>query len=114
MAYTPSQYLLLSTAFSCMACDGDIDDREIALVRQISEEPAFFGRTDMSGLVDELANRITEEGYSFLSSYLENLEQTSLTEEQQLQIADIAIQTAVAPSSPPADQQPRYRRSCSF
>jgi len=30
--------LLLKTAFSCMACDGDIDKREIKLIKRLHKE----------------------------------------------------------------------------
>ena len=39
--------LLLKTAFSCMACDGDIDDSEIKLIKDLHNSQKTFGEIEI-------------------------------------------------------------------
>lgn len=96
MAHTPFYHLLLSTVFSCMACDGHIDDREIELVRKLASNKELFGDADMEAIVAELSSEFGEQGYLFLRKYIDRLEEANLTEAQQISIIDIAVQTIEA------------------
>ena len=54
--------LLLKTAFSCMACDGDIDKREVKLIRDLHNQHKTFGEVDINQELDKLTNAINEIG----------------------------------------------------
>ena len=83
--------LLLKTAFSCMACDGHIDDREIKLIQTLSEEKKLFGNLDSKLEMQSLIADINEHGHAFLRTYLLDLEQTSLSEEEELKLITVSI-----------------------
>ena len=85
--------LLLRTAFACMSCDGDIAHEEVELIKQMSEDKKLFGEIDIDKALDELVNEINEKGKGFLMQYLTSLAEESLTEDQELKVADVAVQT---------------------
>lgn len=85
--------LLLRTAFACMSCDGDIAAEEIDLIKQMSNNKHLFGDIDIDTELDKLVQEINVRGKGFLKEYLVNLEEEALTEEQELNVADVAVQT---------------------
>lgn len=85
--------LLLRTAFACMSCDGDIATEEINLIKQMATEKHLFGDMDIDKELDKLVDEINLKGKSFLKQYLRNLKEQSLTEEEELKVADVAVQT---------------------
>ena len=85
--------LLLRTAFACMSCDGDIASEEVDLIKQMSKERQLFGEIDIDKELDELVKEINLKGKGFLKQYLISLAEESLTEEQELKVADVAVQT---------------------
>ena len=85
--------LLLRTAFACMSCDGDIATEEVELIKQMSKEKLLFGEIDIDKELDELVEEINLKGKGFLKQYLASLAEESMTEEQELKVADVAVQT---------------------
>lgn len=85
--------LLLRTAFACMSCDGNIANEEIELIKQMSKENHLFGDVDINKELEVLVSEINQKGKGFLKQYLTSLAEQSLTEEQELQVADVAVQT---------------------
>lgn len=85
--------LLLRTAFACMSCDGDIASEEVELIKRLDREKRLFGDVDIDKELDELVKEINLKGKGFLKQYLISLAEESLTEEQELQVADVAVQT---------------------
>ncbi len=85
--------LLLRTAFACMSCDGDIATEEVDLIKQMSKEKHLFGDIDIDKELNELVNEINVKGKGFLKQYLVNLAEQTLSEEQELNVADVAVQT---------------------
>lgn len=88
--------LLLKTAFSCMACDGDIDKREVKLIKQLHQENRTFGVVDINEELDKLLASINENGQEFLRGYFKELIAYDLTEADELKIIEIAIATIKA------------------
>lgn len=85
--------LLLRTAFACMSCDGDIASEEVELIKRLDREKRLFGEIDIDKELDELVKEINLKGKGFLKQYLVSLAEESLTEEQELKVADVAVQT---------------------
>lgn len=85
--------LLLRTAFACMSCDGDIAAEEVDLIKQMSKEKHLFGDVDINKELEVLVGEINQKGKGFLKQYLSSLAEQTLTEEQELQVADVAVQT---------------------
>lgn len=85
--------LLLRTAFACMSCDGDIASEEVELIKQMSKKKHLFGEVDIDKELDALVKEINLKGKGFLKQYLISLAEETLTEEQELKVADVAVQT---------------------
>jgi uncharacterized tellurite resistance protein B-like protein len=88
--------LLLKTAFSCMACDGDIDKREVKLIKQLQKERKTFGEIDINAELDTLLLAINKDGHQFLKGYFNELTSTELTEANELKLIEVAIDTIKA------------------
>ena len=88
--------LLLKTAFSCMACDGKIDKREVKLLKKMSDEKQEFGDIDINAQLDNLLLSINKDGHQFLKDYFSELISIELSEDEELKIVEIAIDTIKA------------------
>lgn len=85
--------LLLRTAFACMSCDGEIATVEVDMIKQMSKEKHLFGDIDVDKVLDELVNEINLKGKAFLKQFLMCLAEQTLTEDDELKVADVAVQT---------------------
>lgn len=85
--------LLLKTAFSCMACDGDIDKREVILIKTMHQEKKIFGDIDINQDLENLLLEINRDGHKFLKSYFNELTSTELSEQDELKLIEVAIDT---------------------
>jgi len=88
--------LLLKTAFSCMACDGDIDKREVKLIKQLQKERKTFGAIDVNIELDTLLLAINKDGHQFMKDYFDELSNSELTERNELNLIEVAIDTIKA------------------
>lgn len=88
--------LLLKTAFSCMACDGDIDKREVLLIKSMHNDRKVFGDIDIEKELDELLLSINHDGQKFLKGFFNELTVNELTEEEELKLIEAAIDTIKA------------------
>lgn len=88
--------LLLKTAFSCMACDGDIDKREIKLIKRLHKEKKTFGDLDVNTEMDNLLIAINKDGHQFMKDYFDELTTSGLTEANELNLIEVAIDTIKA------------------
>ncbi len=88
--------LLLKTAFSCMACDGDIDKREIVLIKTMHQNKKIFGDIDINLELDNLLLEINRDGQQFLKSFFSELTSNSLSEQNELRLIEVAIETIKA------------------
>lgn len=88
--------LLLKTAFSCMACDGEIDKREVKLIKELQEENKTFGEIDLNSELDILLLSINKDGNQFLKDYFNLLTTSELSEANELKLIEVAIETIKA------------------
>ena len=88
--------LLLKTVFSCMACDGSIASEEIELVRNLAQEQEEFQGMDVESVINGFISQINVSGSAFLSSFLNEINEACLSEEESLLIAEMAIKTIEA------------------
>lgn len=79
-----------------MACDGNIADEEVALLRSVASESELFGGIDVQAKVNEYVESINKEGMGFLSNYLREVASAGLTDEQALALISLAIDTIEA------------------
>ena len=88
--------LLLKTAFCCMASDGNIDNREITLIKTMCEKSPLFANFDFQEEINKLVTRINTNAKAFISTYFDLLKANSLTQQEELTLIDFAIQTIKA------------------
>jgi uncharacterized tellurite resistance protein B-like protein len=96
MEQTRFNYLLLKTAFSCMACDGEIDKQEISLLKELHRKKKLFGEIDLIKTLDELFLEINKDSYKFIRNYFDELLASKLSQQDELKIIEIAIDTIKA------------------
>jgi uncharacterized tellurite resistance protein B-like protein len=92
----PFDKLLLKTAFCCMASDGDIDKREIALIKSMCDNSPLFKGLNFQEEINGLVTQLNAEGKAFISHYFDVLKNSSLTEQEELTLIDFAIKTIYA------------------
>ncbi|MCD8282225.1 MAG: TerB family tellurite resistance protein [Prevotella sp.] len=85
------QELYFKTVFCCMACDGDIADKEVELIRKAVKATHLFDGLDVGELLNTYISEINANGRLFLSRYLNNIVETELTEEEEMTIVGLAI-----------------------
>ena len=88
--------LLLKTAFCCMASDGNIDKREIALIKSMCEDSPIFVNFNFEEEINTLVTKLNIRGKEFITYYFSLLKNASLTEQEELTLIDIAIKTILA------------------
>jgi hypothetical protein len=88
--------LLLKTAFACMACDGEIDDREITLIKEMHNALKLFGDIDIVSELNSLVEIINKDGKKFIGVYFDELTKSELSNHQELKIIEVAIDTIKA------------------
>jgi uncharacterized tellurite resistance protein B-like protein len=88
--------LLLKTAFCCMASDGNIDDREISLIKSMCEKSPLFSNFNFHEEINSLVGKINSGGKNFIQYYFDLLKQTELNEQEELTLIDFAIETIKA------------------
>jgi hypothetical protein len=88
--------LLLKTAFSCMACDGKIDKREVVLIKKMHQEMQIFGDIDFANELEELLFEINSDCTKFLKKYFHELTSAVLPEKDELKLIETAILTIKA------------------
>ncbi|MCZ2130723.1 MAG: TerB family tellurite resistance protein [Bacteroidia bacterium] len=94
--------LLLKTAFCCMAADGNIDKREISIIKSMCEKSELFKNFNFQEEINQLVTKLNTNGKAFIQYYFDLLKQTSLSEQEELTLIDFAIQTINA------DEQVEY------
>ena len=88
--------LLLRTAFACMACDGDIAQEEVDLIKSLDNEDHLFGNIDIDNELRVLLTEINEYGEGFLKSYLNSVKESEPDEEDSIKLLDVAVKTIKA------------------
>jgi uncharacterized tellurite resistance protein B-like protein len=88
--------LLLKTAFSCMACDGEIDNKEVQVIKDMHAEKKIFGEINLENELDKLVGGINKDGYGFLKLFFSELTTANLSEKDELRIIETAIETIKA------------------
>jgi len=84
--------LLLKSVFCCMASDGKIDQREIALIKSMCQKSPLFVNFNFQEEINTLVNEINKNGKEFISKYLNLLDKSSLIESEELTLINFAIQ----------------------
>lgn len=85
------QELYLKTMFCCMACDGDIAQEEINMVKEFAKQTSIFEKMDVEKVLNMYVSAMNQNGALFLRRYLNELSAESLTSAEEFQIIDLSI-----------------------
>ncbi|MCV9387742.1 tellurite resistance TerB family protein [Reichenbachiella ulvae] len=85
--------IAFKTAFSFMTCDGHIDKNEIALIRKLAAESELFGNINVDEELEFLIEVINRLGMGFLKDYFKVLKNAHLTQDQELTLVQVAMDT---------------------
>ena len=87
------QNLLLKSAISVMACDGSIDESEIAEIKNMADNEIYFMGFDIEEPFEKSLNHIKQKGKKAINEYLNELSQLNLDEKQELILIEVLIRT---------------------
>jgi uncharacterized tellurite resistance protein B-like protein len=93
MEQTEFDKLLLNTAFCCMASDGAIDPKEIAQIKKVFSSYKLYSEINIEEKLNSFIKILNQKGKSFFNHYFEMLDSANLSEQQELALIEIAIQT---------------------
>ncbi len=90
------QQFLLETAICSMACDGDIDDREVAELQKLSKHTQYFKDINIAEHLKILLQEIQSESRAYLRRYFKYIETNSLSNIQELLVLEIILRIIYA------------------
>lgn len=88
--------LLFKVAFCTMACDGDIDKREIDELKRMNKETFYFSDIDLSKELELLLSDFKNKGAKVIEELFELLRKTELNPIQELLILEISLRIIYA------------------
>ncbi len=74
-----------------MACDGDIANEEIDLIRKVIKETSLFDELRVEDILNTYISGININGKLFLGRYLSELAEAELTPKEEMTIVGLAI-----------------------
>ncbi len=83
--------LYLKTLFCCSACDGEIAQEEVSLVKQLSLNDSSFEGLDVENILNSYVERINNQGSIFLKDYLNEVDNATLSDDEQVKLIELAI-----------------------
>ena len=86
--------LYLKTIFCCIACDGEIVDRELdVLYRVVRESEDMFRGVDVREILNCFLEEIRSTGHAFLRKCLSELREADLSDHEQLEVLDLCFRS---------------------
>ncbi|WKZ66577.1 MAG: TerB family tellurite resistance protein [Flavobacteriales bacterium] len=85
------QPLLLRTAVTALACDGNIDQAEVDAVKQMAENEIYFLGYEYQQPFDVFLETIKARGRAAVEEYLSELKQAPLNNRQKLLLVEVLI-----------------------
>lgn len=80
--------LYLKTLFCCCACDGEIAQEEVDMIKELTENSTLFQEIQVEYSINEYVNQINSQGKAFLKDYLSELSNTVLSDDEQITLID--------------------------
>ncbi|WP_420582700.1 TerB family tellurite resistance protein [Reichenbachiella sp.] len=88
--------LLVKTVFSFMTCDGHISPKEVDFLKKLAKEKVDLTGIDIDKELNQMIELINLKNLDFFDDYFKKLNNSTLTEEQELLLLESAIQTITA------------------
>lgn len=76
-----------------MACDGEIANEEINLVKSLAEKTTLFEGIDVENVLNSFIQEINKKGKLFLVDYLAEVKTADFTKSEELTLLDLAFKT---------------------
>ena len=76
-----------------MASDGNIDKREVELIKKMCELSPLFKDFDFNSEINLLLSKINDRGSEFIQYYFDILNNSKFSEQEELTLIDFAIKT---------------------
>ena len=83
--------ILFKVAFCSMACDGDIDQREIDELKIMDKNTSYFAEVDLTEELKQLVNDFKNKGTKVIEELFVSLRETKLNPIQELLILEVAL-----------------------
>ena len=83
--------VLMNIAVCAIACDGDIDDREIEALKKIEKETPYFSGVDLSNKLGKALNQCLKDVEKFKENIFKKLKKIDLNIVQELMILEISL-----------------------
>lgn len=83
--------ILFKVAFCTMACDGNIDSREVEELKSMDKNTSFFDDVDLSDELDQLVKDFKSKGTKVIEELFLDLKQTKLNPIQELIVLEVAL-----------------------
>lgn len=83
--------LYLKTLFCCCACDGEIAQEEVRMIKELTENNNCFQDIQVEDSINEYVNQINIQGKVFLKDYISELSNAVLSDDEQITLIDFAI-----------------------
>lgn len=88
--------VLLKVAVCAIACDGDIDDREIEMLHKIEKESPYFSALNLSDILEKFLDSCKKDLNTFKNNLLDILKGNTLNIVQELTILEISLRIIAA------------------
>tara|TARA_B100001093_G_scaffold378472_1_gene363748 strand:- start:243 stop:758 length:516 start_codon:yes stop_codon:yes gene_type:complete len=88
--------LLINIAVCAIACDGDIDEREIEALHKIEKDSPYFSAQDLSKTLNTSLEKCRKDFMMFKSHVFATLESNSLNIVQELTVLEISLRIIAA------------------
>ena len=85
------QELLLKSAVSVIACDGNINQKEISEIRNMAENEIYFIGYDFEEPLKSNLQTIKEKGVSAINDYFKEVANANLNDNQELLLIEVLI-----------------------
>lgn len=79
-----------------MACDGEIAESEIKLVKDLTLHSVSFSDIEVETVLNKYVENINRNGQLFISQYLQEIKDAEFTDDEALNLIDLAIKTIEA------------------
>jgi uncharacterized tellurite resistance protein B-like protein len=90
------QDLLLKSAVSVIACDGNIDETEISEIRNMAENEIYFMGYDFEEPLANNLKYLKEKGAYAINEYLKEVSNANLNDNQELLLIEVLIRAIEA------------------
>lgn len=83
--------LLIKTAFACMACDGNIDERELECVNKFIQDEEICEPDELTIELNRLVDEFNKGSNEFMTGFFSELKDAGLGRDDQLKIIEYAL-----------------------